>query len=302
MKTTVFLILVICSFACNRNNPQAKQETSTCEVRENPSDYKTSKYSVDIRAGKSALYFEREQLTSYEYDLINLNNSIPVLIKGEGKYVGFGKSFHGFEMHGPFAEVEVINDSVIKVVHGKGEIKGYIMQGKVFLFDYPKVEPRTGKFGVFELTDDSGKRGIYSEFFPINGSLFILPMDYYKAIYTADGYTSDSGGTWKSIYIVVDYFKEEAVGQAHSSSRSIKETKLIDIFGCETKIIRTTKARTAVVSSDKGYGLIDVKGTIVVPALFFEYEVVGDSVIRFINPEETLKLNLWGKPLSSGNK
>ena len=297
MKTTVFyvLILVIFSFACNRNNPQAKQEAFTCEAKENYSDYKASKYSVDIRAGKSALYFEREQLTSYEYDLIILSNSNPILIKGENKYVGFGKSFHGFEMHGPFAEVEIINGSTIKVSHNNGKTNGYIMENQLFLFDYPKVEPRTTKAGVFELTDNSGRRGIYSKSLSVNSSSFVLPMDYYKAIYTVDGYTSDSGGTWQSPYIIADYFKEDAVGRGLSLSRSIKETKLLDIFGCEAKIISTTKARTAIVSSDKGYGLIDIKGAIVVPALFSEYELVGDSIIRFVNPDEILKLSIWGK-------
>ena len=299
MKTLVGLLIIILLFACAKKQQEVTKETPVEPVVEIAP---TPEFTVEERAGKYGLLQKGAIISSFDYDSIIVSELYPILIKGKGKYI-----FFNLKIFGPYTEVSILKKGLIKIVT-YDRLKSGFIEGddynnyNVRLFDYPDVEQETKHSSLYWVTDKSGKRGLISTNFAVSTERLVLPLGHYLYTYIKVGSGGYSGHGHEGILIY--YYTQNKIGEitvgAHyhglggKYTNEIKEIKVTDLFGPAAKILSVSSAKTAIVKSKKGYGLINLSGDILVPASYFNYEVSGDSAYLFSSNMETLRVNLNG--------
>lgn len=311
MKNYLLIIVaVLCLFGCGNRMTKMITKESNDDVEESVS----SKFRVEKRAGKVGLLLKGKIVAPFDYDSINLTNPYPVLTAGLKKYLYIDDNYRSDGLVGPFDEINQ-SKGIIKVSTDGYKKNGFYSPSDkaALLFDYPVVEQEKKAEGLYWVWTQSGQQGLISRWYGVDkGQIFILPIDNYlrtKVVY--DEYTL--GGmvaTGVSETVTVEYYKKDSFGEAvannlydrertenNGNRHFIKEKKLSDICGSGTIIINISKLMTALVYSKNGYGLVNIKGVMLVPARYKKYQLIGDYAYAFSSDQETIKVNLEGKRL-----
>lgn len=266
--------------------------------------------SVEKRAGKFALIVNGALATEFEYDLVDISHCYPILIKKDKQFI-----FLQGKLVGPFDNLNIINKDIIKISKDRHQLNGffYVYDSHEDLFKYPVVEivqvDTYGNFerGLYWVHTKSGKKGLISTGYAVEKESFILPVDNY--IYTDIRTQSEQIGIIIT-KVSARYYKKSSVGEIfcykailggnkkpEKVEKTVNDIKLKSRLGVNAKIIGVNKAKNALVYSEKGYGLINLDGVILVPAVYADYQKIGDSAYIFSNTDETLKVDLNGKKI-----
>jgi hypothetical protein len=301
MKNLVFIaIIVFCLSGCEFKSHKLTKAEAPKAI---PAKVITPMFSVEKRAEKYALFFKGRLISSFQYDSINIDGIYPILAKGQEEYVFLEREEKVF---GPFAEIKIVDKKTIKISTAGHQKNGFLnTNGEEELFDYYQIDKDPHQKSLYWVGTKSGQKGLLSTGYAVSRDLLVLPISTY---FFTDLTTHSSGyGDMSYDVVTIKYFKEKAFGKAYADqdfhslhnnySHQVKETKLRDLFGYNAKIIAVNAAKNALVSSEKGYGLINLDGVILVPAAYTSYQKIGDSAYVFSTANEALKVDLNGKKI-----
>ena len=301
MKNLVFIaIIVVCLSGCQfKSHKLTKAEAPKAA----PAKVIVPTFSVEKRAEKYALFFKGRLISSFQYDSINISGVYPIMAKGQEKYIFLTNEEKIF---GPFAEIKILNKKTIKISTAGHQKNGFLdANGEEELFDYYLVDKDPHEERLYWVETKYGQKGLISTGYAVSRDILVLPV----STYFFTDLTTHSGGYEDMSYdvVTIKYFKEKSFGKAYADhdfhslhsfySHQVKETKLKDLFGYNAKIIAVNAAKNALVSSEKGYGLMNLDGVILVPVAYKNYQKIGDSAYLFSNALETLKVDLNGKKI-----
>ncbi|QQG52276.1 MAG: hypothetical protein HY931_02955 [Candidatus Falkowbacteria bacterium] len=303
MKNLVLVFIAIIAFSVSGCQFKSHKLEKAEAPKVAPAKVAIPIFSVEKRAEKYALFFKGRLASSFKYDSINIKNTYPILIEGVQKYVFLTTREKIF---GPFDEALIINEKNIKIsVDGRKKNGFLYSNGEQQLFNYPKVDQDSHNQSLYWLTTKSGQKGLLSTGYAVKEELLVLPFGDY--LFTDLSTNSSGYENWSDAHLDIRFFKKTSFGKAYSGLHSdgmdtqyrngVKETKLKDLFGYNAKIVSVNAAKNALVSSEKGYGLINLDGVILVPAAYTAYQKLGDSAYIFSTANETLKVDLKGKKI-----
>jgi len=301
MKNLVFIaIIVFCFSGCKFKSHEVTKAEMPKAI---PAIVITPMFSIEKRAEKYALFFKEKQISSFQYDSININGIYPILTKGQEKYIFLTDKSKIF---GPFDEIKILNELTIKISTAGHQKNGFLdVEGGKTLFDYYLVDRDPHHESLYWVATKSGQKGLISIGYAVSREMLVLPIGTY--LFTDLTTHSSAYEDMSYDVVTIKYFKEKSFGKAYADndfhsfrsvySHQVKETKLKDLFGYNAKIIAVNAAKNALVYSEKGYGLMNLDGIILVPAAYNNYQKIGDSAYIFSSAVETLKVNLNGKKI-----
>lgn len=308
MKNLVFIVIIVLSISgCQFKSQKLTKAEAPKAI---PAKVTTPMFSVEKRAEKFALIVKDSIVTEFDYDSVDVTQRYPILTKQDKQFV-----FLKGKLVGPFDDLKIIDKDIIKISKEKHQLNGffYVYDSHEDLFRYPVVEivpvETHGNFqrGLYWVQTKSGKKGLISTGFAVEKESLILPVDDY--IYTDVRYEEAQIGMIIT-KVSVRYYKKSSIGEIfcykailggnkkpEKVKKTVKDVKLDNRFGPNAKIIAVNEVKNALIHSEKGYGLINLDGVILVPVAYINYQEIGDSAYVFSNANETLKVDLKGKKI-----